>query len=132
MATSNAFSDYAENAVLNHVFGATAFVQPVRYLGLFTAAPTDAAGSGTEILTGSWYVRKIITFDPAVNGTVSNSATIDYGQVTGSAVTITNWAIFDAVTGGNMIAYGDFGGGQTASPGNNVVIKNNTISFTLN
>lgn len=132
MATSNAFSDYAENAVLNHVFGTTALPQPSRYLGLFTAAPNDVAGSGTEIPTGSWYSRKTISFGASANGTITNNATIDYGQVTGAAVNITNWAIFDAVTGGNMIVYGDFGGGQTASIGNNVVIQNATINISLN
>jgi len=130
MATSNAFSDYLENKVLDHVFGSTAMTQPTRYLALLTAAATDSTG-GTEVI-GAWYSRKAITFGAASGGTISNNNTLDFGTVSGSAVTITHWAILDAVTGGNVLTYGDFGGGQTASVGNNVSVQSGTVSISLN
>ena len=133
MATTGAFSDYAENAVLNHLLGTTTLTKPATvYLALCTAAPTDASASN-EVTTTAWtnYARKAITFGASASGTITNNALVDYGTVSGTGATITHWAIFDALTAGNMLVRGDFGTGQTASTGNAVTVPSGTLSVSL-
>jgi hypothetical protein len=97
------YTNYLENKILGHVFGGVAYTAPTKYVGLFTAAPGEAGG-GTEVV-GNGYARQTSTY--SVTGNVaSNSATIEFPTATGAGWgTLTYLAIFDAVSGGNMLAY---------------------------
>ncbi len=98
------FSNYLENKVLGHVFGAVAYTAPATlYVGLFTSDPGET-GSGTEVSGGS-YARQTIAF--TVTGSqASNTAAVEFPTATASWGTITYAAIYDAVSGGNLLAYG--------------------------
>lgn len=97
------FSNTFETRVLEFVFTDGAVTRPTNwYIGLFTAAPGEAGG-GTEV-AGNGYVRQSATFTVAGNA-ASNSASIDFPGATGSFGTVTHTAVFDALTGGNQIAY---------------------------
>ena len=99
------FSDTFETHVLNYVFTATSVTRPTAwYLALFTSNPADDA-SGTEVSTsGTAYARQSASF--TVSGdTASNSAAIEFPTATASFGTVSHVAVFDASTGGNMIAY---------------------------
>lgn len=76
------------------------------YLALFTVTPTDAGG-GTEV-AGNGYARQACAFDAAAAGTAANTAEELFTAVGGDWGTITHWALFDAVSGGNMIFYGSW------------------------
>lgn len=113
----SAFSDYAENALIDHVFRTATFTKPATvYVGLLTAAPTDAGG-GTEV-TGGAYARVAVSSVDAswlgthgsatgvssgTNGTISNAATVDFPAPTANWGQVTNFAIYDAATAGNLI-----------------------------
>lgn len=100
----SSYSDYLENKVLGHVFGGAAYTAPTKYIGLFTAAPSDAGG-GTEVPATNGYSRQSATFSVAGN-VASNNAIIEFATATGAGWgTITHMAIFDAATGGNMLAW---------------------------
>lgn len=105
----SSFSDYLENKVLDHVFGATAYSAPgTLYVGLFTAAPTDAGG-GTEV-TGGSYARASVTnntsnFPNASGGAKSNGNAITFATATADWGTVVAAGIFDAGTSGNLIAW---------------------------
>lgn len=99
-----AFSDYLENAVLEHVLGGAALSQPTPYVGLFTAAPSDSGG-GTEV-TGGSYARVATGAFSATSGTADNDADIEFPEATASWGTITHFGIFDAVSGGNLLVHG--------------------------
>ncbi len=98
------FSNYLENKVLGHVFGAVAYTAPATlYVGLFTSDPGET-GSGTEVSGGS-YARQTVAF--TVTGSqASNTAAVEFPTATASWGTITYAAIYDAVSGGNLLAYG--------------------------
>jgi hypothetical protein len=101
------FSDYTENKVLDHVTGKTAFTKPTAYIALFTAAPSDAGG-GTEVSGGS-YARVATTgtdWNAASGGSTSNAAAITFPTATGSWGTVTHFALMDASTAGNQLAWG--------------------------
>lgn len=98
------FSNFLENKVLGHVFGATPYTAPATlYVGLFTSSPGET-GSGTEVSGGS-YARQTIAFT-VTGAQASNTAAVEFPTATASWGTITFAAIYDALSGGNLLAYG--------------------------
>lgn len=98
------FSNYLENKVLDHVFGGVAYTAPTTlYVGLFTTDPGEA-GTGTEVSGGS-YARQTIAFTVTASQ-ASNTAAVEFPTATASWGTITYAAIYDALSGGNLLASG--------------------------
>ena len=102
------FSDYLEDKLLNHVFAGASYTAPTTiYVGLHTTANTDAA-AGTE-LSGSGYARQTVAC--RVTGTnpteADNDSGIEFPVATASWGTVTHAAVYDALTGGNMLAYAE-------------------------
>lgn len=104
------FTNYLEEKLIRHVFRGAAFPQPAGiHVALFTTAPGEAGG-GTEV-TGAAYARQPASFAFALDGssgrwTASNDATVLF-PVAGSGGwgTVSWFALFDAASGGNMLAY---------------------------
>jgi hypothetical protein len=102
----SSFSDYLENAVLNHVFRNTALTAPAAvYLALYTAAPTDAGG-GTQV-SGAGYARQAITFGAPSGGAIANTGAVAFTATGGNYGTVVAVGIFDASTAGNLLAWDD-------------------------
>jgi hypothetical protein len=102
------FSNYLENKLLDHLFGKASYTSPTIYVGLSTADPLDD-GSGLAEPSGNGYARvqtAAADWNAAVNGLIDNANDITFPQATGSWGTITHFALFDAATGGNMLAHG--------------------------
>ena len=72
------------------------------HIALYTAAPSDTGG-GTEV-TGGAYARQSVAFTVSGN-TASNSASVEYPTATAGYGTVTHVGVFDAASGGNLIAY---------------------------
>jgi len=108
---AGSFSDYLENELLDHVLGGGDYSRPgTVYVGLFTATPSDAGG-GTEVSGGS-YARVSVTnnstnWPAASSGAKSNGTAITFPMATASWGTISQFGIFDAASGGNLLAWGD-------------------------
>ena len=95
-------SDYLETNLLNHVLRNTSYTSPTAvYLGLYTAAPTDAGG-GTEVAGGS-YARQAVSFGAPSGGQVANDAVINFPMATGDWGVILHIGIFDAASSGNLL-----------------------------
>ena len=127
------FSDYLETKVLDHVFGGTSYTAPsTLYVAQFTAAPTDTAGSGTEVSTsGTAYARQTITFTTS-GGTTSNTSAVEYSTATGSGFgTVVAMGIFDASTSGNLLAYGTLTTSKSVSAGDVFRFNASAIDITL-
>lgn len=100
MSLSNTF----ETTTLQWLFTAGAVTRPSAwYIGLFTSNPGET-GAGTEV-SGGGYTRESATFSVTGN-LASNTNVIEFPTATASWGTITYGAVFDAPSGGNMIAYG--------------------------
>ena len=103
------FSDYAENKILDHAAGKTAWSIPTTYLALLTAEPTDAdTGSTIVEPVGGSYARIAMTgkWAAASGGSISNASIVTSATATGDWGTITHVALCDALTTGNVIAWG--------------------------
>ena len=128
------FSDFLEDKLLKHTFTNTAYTPPTTlYVGLFTAAPSDTGG-GTEISTSSTgYARQTATF--SVSGTspteANISSAIDFPTATADWGTITHLAVFDASTGGNMLAYSAATTSKTVANGDILRIPSGSLAIRL-
>lgn len=146
MATTGALSDYMENAIARWAFFNTQMPTPPTsiYVALFTVAPTDVAGSGTEV-TGGSYARQAVTCGTSGTGAgsgwtettpttnITNTADITFPVITASWGTVVSVGVFDALSGGNMIARGDLASGiaYTTIGVDQCVIKATTLVLTL-
>ncbi len=125
------FSDTFETHVLNYVFTATSVTRPTAwYLALFTSNPADDA-SGNEVSTsGTAYARQSATF--TVSGdTASTNAAIEFPTATASFGTVSHVAVFDASTGGNMIAYAALTASKAIDTGDVFRVPSGDLDITL-
>jgi hypothetical protein len=129
------FSDFAENEILDHVFGNSAYTIPTTYyFALYTANPTDAGG-GTEVSGGS-YARVAVTnnttnFPAASGGSKSNGTAVTFPTATANWGTVTSVGIFDASTAGNLIAWNTLTTSKTIDNGDTASFAASSLTFTL-
>jgi len=130
----SSFSDYTENLVLTWLFTTSSATRPTAwYVGLFTGAPSDTGG-GTEV-SGNGYAR-VATGTMSVSGTTPTTATngsaIEFAAASGGNWgTITHAAIYDAATGGNLIAWGALTTSRTINDGDVFRIPAGSLDVTL-
>ena len=125
------FSNTFETHVLNYVFTTTSVTRPTAwYLALFTSNPAEDA-SGTEVsTTGTAYARQSATF--TVSGdTASNSAAIEFPTATASYGTVSHVGVFDASTGGNLIAYAALTTSKAIDTGDVFRVPSGELDITL-
>jgi len=125
-------SDYGEDLVLNWLFTTNSATRPTAwYVALYTVAPTDTGG-GTEVSGGS-YARQSATFTVSGTGptTASNSASIEFPTATASWGTVVAASIYDASSGGNMIAYANLTTSKAIDTGDVLRFNSGTLDITL-
>lgn len=124
---SGSLSNYAENALLNHLLG-TPFSAPDVYVGLSRSDPLDD-GSGLDEPTGDGYARVLHDdWTTAASREVANNGAVTFPAVTGAGWgTISHVALFDAETGGNLLAHTPLAASKLASAGNAFSIGNGEI-----
>jgi len=109
MAGATAF---LEAKILDSLFRTLAAYKPAAiYVGLFTAAPSDAGG-GTEVSTGNYARQQVSQLDANWNAPAGTPRSIsNVNNITWSAVTwtgtVTHWGLFDAVSAGNLLMWFD-------------------------
>ena len=125
------FSNYLETEILDHVFAGNAYTAPsTLYLALHTANP-DEDGSGTEVSTsGTAYARQSASFTVSGN-TATTSAAIEYSTATANFGTVSHVGIWDASTGGNLIAYAALTSSKTIETGDVFRVPAGDLDITL-
>ena len=125
------FTNFLETEILDHVFAGSAYTAPgTHYLALFTAAPGETGG-GTEVTTsGTAYVRQSVAFTTTGN-TTSNTASVEYPTATATMGTVTHVGVFDAVTGGNLMAYATLTSSKAIDTGDVFRVPTGDLDITL-
>ncbi len=128
----SAASDYLENKIIESVFRGAAFPVPAKtYISLHTADPTDAGGN--EVTLSAWpaYARQDAAKGGAQNtgwtastdGTTKNTLQLIYPVYDGvTTLTITHFAVYDSLTGGNLLVYGALQTARTVQNGDVFVV----------
>lgn len=142
----SAMSDYLENKLIDQLFrGQTAPPTSTLYVGLLTAAPSDAGG-GTEV-SGGAYARVAVasslanwagtqsagssTASTGTGGQTSNNTAITFPTPTAGWNTVTHFGIYDAATGGNLLFWGALTIAKTINEADTVTFPAASLSVTF-
>lgn len=132
----SSFGNFLENELLDHVWGAAAYTAPgTLYIALSTTNPGEDGSTITEPAVGS-YARKgvannLTNWPAAVGGSKSNGTDITFVTATASWGVISHMAIFDAASGGNMLAHAALTSSKTIDNGDTVIFEAGNLTITL-
>nr|WP_297388299.1 hypothetical protein [uncultured Roseateles sp.] len=146
LAGAQAFSDYLENKLIDHLLRGQTLTAPATvYVGLSTAACGDS-GFGTEV-TGGSYARVAVTSSLAnwagtqsagsttassgTGGQTSNNAAINFPTPSAGWGTVTHWFIADASTSGNLLVCASLGTSKTINSGDTVSFGIGALTVTV-
>lgn len=114
------------------------------YIGLFTELPTDDVPTGGVEATGSGYARKShsawINITSGDNVYRVNNGVVTFNALTANLTGINGWGVWDAASGGNLLAYGhlinwpfvsDYIEDKTFTSGNNPGIADQGLQIGL-
>jgi hypothetical protein len=118
------FARRTERALLNSLFGKTSdfgvlATRPDTYVALMTASP-NKTGGGTEANYGAYARIEVEPSDwDAASGDfpISNDDNITFPEATSGNNVVTHFAIYDANTTGELIAYGALNASLTVTEG---------------
>jgi hypothetical protein len=127
------FTDHWENEILDHLFGKGSYTPPAIYVGLSTADPGDS-GAGLSEPSGNGYARVATAaadWNSASGGSLDNANAVTFPQATGSWGSITHFALFDASSGGNMLAHGSLTQAKTIASGDTARFSAGDLDVSL-
>ena len=133
-------STYTRNNVLNAILrGTTLPLQSGTFISLHTADP--GLSGANEVSTGDWpaYVRRSAEVVGAIGsgwtesiaGQSKNAKQVTMPKFDGTSVTSTHFGVWDAITGGNMIASGELGAPVTLAYGDIQVFDTQSLTATM-
>lgn len=131
------FTNFLENELLDHVWGNSAYTAPgTLYIALSTTTISDD-GTGMTEPSGGSYARAAVTnnltnWPAASGGAKSNGTAITFATATASWGTVIDFAVMDAATSGNMLAYGTLTTSKTIDSGDTPSFTIGDFDVTLN
>jgi len=136
---AGSFSDYLEDAVLDHITGKSALGFPTDvYVALCTADPTDAGtgASMNEVTNANDYARVTMAdtdWDASSGGATANATAITFTEASGSWGTVSHFAVLDSGThgAGNMLFHGDLTASKAVADGDTVSFAIGDLDVTL-
>ena len=131
MEAALSLSNTFETRVLTWLFTGDAVTRPSSlYVALFTSNPAEDA-SGTEVSTsGTAYARQSAIFS-VTGDTASNTAAIEFPTATASYGTVSHVGVFDASTGGNLIAHAALTTSKAIDTGDVFRVPTGDLDITL-
>lgn len=125
---------YFLNLAAGNVFGSkkTPAIPSKYYLGLSSTAP-ELDGSGvTEPGAGTGYARvELTSLSVPVNGVVTNNAAIDFAESTAEWGTMTHFVVYDALTNGNLLMYGELSASRRVEAATIMTIKLGSLNLSV-
>lgn len=130
------FSNHLAQAAINHFFRNQSVSAPsAHYLALAVQDPTDVTSAALSAeVTGAWYARQSVQFEAPSDATdvsTTNTAQVVFPATTGSAVTVTHWMVFDALTNGNLLGSGALTVSKTLNVDDVFVVNGGELVLTF-
>jgi hypothetical protein len=127
-----AFSNYLEDQITGWINGSAFASAPTStFVQLYSQDPTDAGSA-----TGALYTRIAVaaggwTRGTGGAGTLTNTAAITITSSAASGATATHVAVFDTITGGNMLFAGALTASKTIATGDEVKFNASALALTV-
>ena len=128
------YSDYTRAGLLDYMFGQTTSFSPpdTFYVALSTTDPGSDGSTISEPVGGSYARVGVAKADwSRVSFEVDNDNVVQFAQATGSWGTITHFALFDSLSGGNFLGSNALDSSKVISSGNNPEFSAGDINWTL-
>lgn len=122
------FSDQTENSLLTYLFDT---LETSTWLALFDGSPTDDGTGGTEVSGGGYARQSIPGWSAASGGTRTISGAITFPTATDAWGDVTHFGIYDAVSAGNLVAWGTFAAPLTIAAGATPQITSGDLAVNL-
>ena len=119
-----ALTDYSKNLLARALAGRQPSLPTAVWVGLGTGG-TDAVGLTGEPAAAAGYARQPTAFTGS--GTQRNSASIRFG-FTSAVGTLTHVGLFDAVSGGNPLAWAALGSPATLGAAGSITIPAESLT----
>lgn len=129
------FSNYLELEVLDHVFKVGSYTPATNLYVALCKSTIDDTHTGTTLpseVTGAGYARKQCnTWTAAASGSTVNTGAITFAQAEADWGVVTDYAIVDASSAGNIIAYGKLTTSKTIQSGDTPQFGAGDLKVTL-
>jgi hypothetical protein len=133
-----AFTNYLEDAIIQHLFRTGSFAKPtVLSIALFTAVTAGEAGTVTEVATGSYGRVDCNPLDAnwaasvGGNGTTSNIVAVTFPEATADWGTVTHFGLYDAHTAGNLLVFAALTIARTITTGSTPSFAAGTLTIQV-
>ena len=113
------FSNYCQSSILNHIFGKEEMSSTEIYVGLLTQPPNEDGSSVSEP-ESQCYARvstNASSWDDAFEGSIENINNISFPMACENWGKVTHFALFDAESGGNILAFGSLSPSKNINSG---------------
>lgn len=125
---------YFLNLVSGNVFGSkkSPAIPEKYYLGLSSTAPSLDGSGATEPGSGTGYARvELTSLSTPINGVVTNSDAIDFAESTAEWGTMTHFVIYDALSKGNLLMYGELSASRKVEANTIMTIKLGSLNLSV-
>lgn len=100
------------------------------YLGLSKTAPNLSGGNVSEPSGGGYARVKLTGLGTPSDGVVTNTSIVDFAESTASWGTITHFVVYDALTGGNLLMYGQLTTSRSVETGTIMTVKAGALTLS--
>ena len=113
------FSNYWGSSMLDHAFGKKSYSSPDVYVGLLLSEPNENGSSIVEPQSQGYSRTKTNAgqWDTAFEGSIENVSNITFTMACENWGKITHFALFDAASGGNLLAFGNMSPSKNINSG---------------
>ena len=127
-----AFSNYLEDQITGWINGSTFASAPTStFVQLYNGDPLDTGLGGTPLYTRVAVAASGWTRGTGGAGTLTNTAAITITSSAASGATATHVAVFDTITGGNMLFAGALTASKTIATGDEVKFNASALALTV-
>ena len=124
-------SQFLDQAVLNGVLRNSAYTPAATVYAALNTTTSTPTVPGTEVVDAN-YMRIAVTFAAPVGASVANSGTLAFfgAGALGGPYTIVEVAIYDALTVGHELYYGNLAVSKTVNTGDTLSFAASALSVT--
>ena len=124
---------YFMNCIMGNVFRTqtSPAIPSTLYIGLSTTTPSVSGSGVTEPSGGSYSRVSLSNLSTPSNGTIKTTGDIAFPESSADWGTITHYVIYDALTGGNLLAYESLDKARVVQSDTQCRFSKGNISITL-
>lgn len=126
-------TNHFRNLIMGNVFGTdkTNAIPTEYFIGLSKTSPAIDGTGATEPAAPDYARVKLTSLSVPTNGSITNTAPISFAESLSNWGVVTHFVIYDAATGGNLLAYDLLTKPRTIESESEVMFKTESLKINL-